>query len=182
MKTGEAWPADAYRMIGTANHDYNSWEGTAREHFEENLENMTSLSVVGTGMPMVYNGQEGGNDKRLEFFEKDPIVWRDDPMEALYTKLFTLLDGNTALWHGDVGGKMVRVWTDNTDEVFSFSRDNGTDKVLALMNFTGEPLTVTLNDGPAAGADTDYFSGESVTIELGDQLEIDGHGWRVLVR
>ena len=50
------------------------------------------------------------------------------------------------------------------------------------MNFTGEPLTVTLNDGPAAGAYTDYFSGESVTIELGDELEIDGHGWRVLVR
>ena len=103
-------------------------------------------------------------------------------MEALYTKLFTLLDENTALWHGDVGGKMVRVWTDKTDEVFSFSRDNGTDKVLALMNFTGEPLTVTLNDGPAAGAYTDFFGGESVTIELGDQLEIDGHGWRVLVR
>ena len=50
------------------------------------------------------------------------------------------------------------------------------------MNFTGEPLTVTLNDGPAAGAYTDYFSGESVTIELGDQLAIDGHGWRVFVR
>ena len=182
VKTGEAWPAGAYRMIGTANHDYNSWEGTAREHFEDNLENMTVLSVVGTGLPMVYNGQEGGNNKRLEFFEKDPIVWRDDPMEGLYTKLFTLLDENTALWHGDVGGKMVRVWTDKTDEVFSFSRDNGTDKVLALMNFTSEPLTVTLNDGPAAGTYTDYFSSESVTIELGDQLKIDGHGWRVLVR
>ena len=77
---------------------------------------------------------------------------------------------------------MVRVWTDKTDEVFSFSRDNGVDKVLALMNFTGEPLTVTLNDGPAAGTYPDYFSGESVTIQLGGQLQIDGHGWRVLVR
>ena len=86
---------------------------------------MTVLSVVGTGFPTVYNGQEGGNDKRLEFFEKDPIVWRDDPMEDLYTTLFTLLEQNSALWHGDQGGKMIRVWTDKTDEVFSFSRDKG---------------------------------------------------------
>ena len=31
-------------------------------------------------------------------------------------------------------------------------------------------------------AHSDFFSGESVTIELGDQLDIDGHGWRVFVR
>ena len=66
---------------------YNSWEGTAREHFGDNLENMT-VRVVGTGFPTVYNGQEGGNDKRLEFFEKElsgaMIPW------DLYTTLFTL--------------------------------------------------------------------------------------------
>ena len=53
-------------MIGTANHDYNSWEGTAREHFEDNLENMTVLSVIGNGSSYGCNGQEGGNDKRGE--------------------------------------------------------------------------------------------------------------------
>ena len=103
-------------------------------------------------------------------------------MEDLYTTLFTRLEENSALWHGDEGGKMIRVWTDKTDEVFSFSRDNGAGKVLALLNFTEESQTVTLSDGPAAGRYTDYFSGESVDIELGDQLEIDGYGWLVLVR
>lgn len=104
------------------------------------------LSLVGTGFPTVYNEQEGSNDKWLEFFEKDLIVWHDDPMEGLCTMLFTLLEQNSALWHGDQGGKMIRVWTDKTDEDFSFSRNNGTDKVLAPLNFTGENQTVTLND------------------------------------
>ena len=182
VRIGEAWPADAYRLVGTANHDYNSWEGTAREHFGANLGAMTVLTVVGTGMPMVYNGQEAGNDKRLEFFEKDPIEWRSDPMESLYTQLFSLLETNTALWHGAVGGKMVRIWTDKTDEVFSFSRDNGQDKVLALINFSEEAQVATLIEGPIAGTYTDYFSGEQVTIDTGDTLSIDANGWRVLVR
>ncbi len=182
VKTGEAWPAEAYRMVGTSNHDYNAWEGTGREHFGANLESMTVLSVVGAGVPVVYNGQEAGNEKRLKFFDKDPIEWRDDPMAELYTKLFALLHDNTALWHGKVGGKMVRVWTDKTDEVFSFARDNGKDKVLALFNFSASDATVALEDGPAAGTYTDYFSGETVTVALGDTMDIPANGWKVLVR
>ena len=182
VKTGEAWPEEAYRMIGTSNHDYNAWEGTGREHFGANLEAMTVLSVVGTGMPVVYNGQEAGNDKRLAFFDRDPIEWREDPMTELYTQLFALLDENTALWHGSVGGKMVRIWTDKTDEVFSFTRDNGSDKVLALFNFSAEDLAVNLLDGPVAGEYRDAFTGEATVIELGDTVDIPAHGWRVLVR
>ena len=77
---------------------------------------------------------------------------------------------------------MVRIWTDKTDEVFSFSRDNGQDKVLALINFSGEAQVATLIEGPMAGIYTDYFSGEQVTIDTGDTLSIDANGWRVLVR
>jgi len=182
VKTGEAWPEEAYRLVGTSNHDYNAWEGTGREHFGENLEAMTVLSVVGSGVPMVYNGQEAGNEKRLEFFERDPIQWRDDPMGKLYTKLFSLLHENTALWHGTSGGKMVRVWTDKTDEVFSFVRDNGKDKVLALINFSGNAVSVTIEDGPAAGVYRDAFNGEVITVELGDSLNLPANGWRVLTR
>lgn len=182
VKTGEAWPADAYRLLGTSNHDYNAWEGTGRHHFGDNLEAATVLTVVGSGVPMVYNGQEAGNDRQLKFFDKDPIVWRDDPMTELYTRLFSLLEQNTALWHGKVGGKMIRIWTDHTDEVFSFSRDNGDDKVLALINFSDQPLTVELLDGPAAGNYRDAFSDEVISLKLGDRVEIAPHGYRVFVR
>lgn len=48
------------------------------------------LSVVGEGMPLIYSGQEAGNDRRLEFFERDPIVWREHPLGELYRKLFAL--------------------------------------------------------------------------------------------
>ncbi len=72
----KAYPADIMRMCFVSNHDKNAWEGTEFEQFGEALEAAIVLSVVGEGMPLIYSGQEAGNDKRLEFFEQDPIVWR----------------------------------------------------------------------------------------------------------
>jgi len=76
-----AWPAAAMRMVFTENHDLNSWDGSAPERFGPALEAAIVLSFVSEGMPLIYNGQEARNEKRLEFFEKDPIAWRPHPMQ-----------------------------------------------------------------------------------------------------
>ena len=67
------YPADVMRMLFVSNHDKNSWEGTEYEQFGDALEAVIALSATSEGMPLLYNGQEAGNTKRLEFFEKDPI-------------------------------------------------------------------------------------------------------------
>ncbi|MEZ4761933.1 MAG: hypothetical protein R3C26_01610 [Calditrichia bacterium] len=41
-------------------------------------------------MPLVYNGQEAGMDKRLDFFEKDPIEWREHHYFEIYKILLNL--------------------------------------------------------------------------------------------
>jgi len=74
------------RMTFVTNHDKNAWEGTEFELFGKGLEAAMVLSVVGEGMPMIYNGQEAGNTRRLQFFEKDPIVWKDHANGHLYGK------------------------------------------------------------------------------------------------
>ena len=84
------WPREAMRMMFVSNHDKNAWEGTEFEQFGDGLDAAMVLTVVGEGMPLVYNGQEAGYDKRLEFFERDPIVWRDHPHGDLYRRLFAL--------------------------------------------------------------------------------------------
>ena len=75
------------------------------------------LAATLNGMPLVYSGQEAGLNKRLDFFEKDPIDWRDHELTELYTTLFDLKKTNTALRHGDRGGPVVRVKTSNDDLV-----------------------------------------------------------------
>lgn len=85
-----AYQRDAYRMTFVSNHDKNAWEGTEYEQFGDALDAAIALSVVGEGIPLIYNGQEAGSDKRLEFFTKDEITWRDDPQGELYLSLFAL--------------------------------------------------------------------------------------------
>ncbi len=87
-------------MTFVSNHDKNTWEGTEFEQFDEGLEAAIVLSVVSEGIPLIYNGQEAGNTKRLEFFEKDPISWREHPLGELYKKLFALQKAARARWNG----------------------------------------------------------------------------------
>jgi len=84
-----AFPKESIRMTFVTNHDKNAWEGTMFENFGDALEAAIVLSVAGDGMPLIYNGQEAGNDRALEFFEKDEIEWREHPIGDLYRKLFS---------------------------------------------------------------------------------------------
>jgi len=69
------------RMYFTSNHDINSWEGTTSELFGDAAEAFAVLTATFHGTPLIYSGQEAGLNKRLSFFEKDQITWRDHPNE-----------------------------------------------------------------------------------------------------
>lgn len=177
----KAYSDDSIRMLFVSNHDKNAWEGTEYEQFGDALEAAIVLSVVSDGMPLIHNGQEAGNDRRLQFFERDPITWRDHPMAEFYRGLFTLKRQNTALWNGRWGARMVNVPNDAHSSALSFVRQNDHDGVLAVFNLSPEPRTVTCSGGPQAGRWTDYTSGEQV--EVGDRWSVDlpAWGWRVLL-
>src|SRR5262245_21282157 len=103
----KSYPANIMRMMFTSNHDKHSWEGTDREVFGDALEAVIVLSAVGEGMPLLYNGQEAGNNRRLAFFERDPIRWQSHPTGELYKKLFALKKANSALWNAAWGARML---------------------------------------------------------------------------
>ncbi|RXR99751.1 alpha-amlyase, partial [Staphylococcus saprophyticus] len=109
----KAYPDDSIRMMFVSNHDKNAWEGTEYEQFGDALEASIVLSVVGRGMPLIYNGQEAGNDRRLQFFERDPIEWVEHPMADFYRRLITLRTETPALWSGAWGAHMIDVPTDH---------------------------------------------------------------------
>jgi glycosidase len=172
---------DAYRMLFVSNHDKNAWEGTEYEQFGDALEPAIVLSVVSEGMPLLYNGQESGSDKRLAFFDKDEIEWREDPQGELYRRLFALRKAHRALWNGSWGGRMVRVPNSDETSVLSFVRAVEGDRVFAAFNFSGSEQTVTLGDGPQAGEWADAFDGTAVTLAQDEPITLPAWGWRVLV-
>jgi glycosidase len=186
LKVYYAWndrfyPRDAYRMTFVSNHDKNAWEGTEYEQFGDALEAAIVLSVIGEGVPLVYNGQEAGSDKRLAFFDKDLIEWREDPQGELYRTLFALKKAHRALWNGSWGGRMVRVPNSDETSVIAFVRAAEDDRVFAAFNLSPEPVTVTLGEGPQAGSWVDAFDGTPVALAVGDTLTLPAWGHRVLV-
>lgn len=177
-----AYPRDAYRMTYISNHDTNAWEATQFEAFGDGLEAAIVLSVVGEGLPLIYNGQEAGNPKRLEFFEKDPIDWQDHPVGELYSRLFALRKQNTALWNGKWGARMIRVWNSMPETVFSFVRGNDEDKVFAVINLSNESQTVSFEGVLHAGAYLEYFSGSQVELDAASTMTLDPWSYRVFVQ
>lgn len=176
------WPADAMRMTFVSNHDKNSWDGTQFEQFGDALAAAIVLSVVGEGMPLLYGGQEAGLDRRLAFFEKDPIDWRQHWVGDLYQRLFALLHDNTALWHASRGAPLVPVTNNQPQRVFSFIRANQRDKVFAVLNFSDEPVRVRFDDALHHGRYRDWFSDQTVSVDAATELDLQPWAYRVLVR
>lgn len=185
------WPAHAMRMHYTANHDQNTWDGTAREMYGEGLEMAMILSFTGEGIPLIYNGQEAGLNHRLAFFEKDEIVWREHPHGAFLERLIALKTEHSALWNGRWGAPLVSIENTMPDQVFSFIRQDKAGGVFVMANFTDQTLAFTLDRRASSvleGTWRDAFSGEVMTL-IGDgdgggdgALRLDPWGYGVWVR
>jgi glycosidase len=166
-----AWPTGAQRMIFTSNHDENAWAGTEFERFGSALNNAFALMFTSEGIPLVYNGQEAGNDKRLKFFERDPIVWKDHPHAALIRHWIQFRDAHPALQNAPWGARMVQVKNSDAQKVFSFVRAKDGDAVFIAQNYSGEARTVMLEDIPhpgrwteKGGAEQELARGVSLTL------------------
>lgn len=177
----KAWPDDSIRMMFVSNHDHNAWEGTEYERFGDAVEAAIVLSVVGRGMPLVHNGQEAGLRRRLQFFDRDPIEWREDPMAGFYSRLIALRCDVPALWGGSWGAHMVDVPNDAPRRVFSFVRSDERHRVLALFNFSAEPVTTQLGQNLYPGHYRDFATAELVQLPPGEPVELPAWGWRVLL-
>ena len=178
----KAYPADVFRMMFVSNHDKNAWDGTQFELFGDALEATIVFTVVSEGMPLIYNGQEAGNPRRLAFFEKDPIEWRPHSIGELYKKLFALKHANSALWNGAWGARMVHVPNNHPEKVFSFVRQNEQDKVFAVLNLSPVPLQVTFVDYLYHGRYSDFFGGGTVTLDEKTRLALEPWDYRVYVK
>ena len=153
----QRFPDYAYRMQFTSNHDENSWNGTVFERLGDGVEAFAVLAATIPGMPLVYNGQESAMDKRLEFFEKDPIEWGDYPLQDFYTRLLRLNQQNRALFNGVHGGELVGIETTADDQIFAFYREKKNDKVIVLLNLSERHASFEITSSDILGTFRDLF-------------------------
>ncbi len=169
-----------FRMVFTTNHDENSWQGGDRDLYGDNFENMAVFAATVWGMPLIYNGQESGLNKQLEFFEKDEIEWDDYRYQDFYTTLLDINTRNQALFNGEIGGDFKKMSTDRDENIFSYKRIGHHEQVLVILNFSNEQIDFQFTDGHE-GTWTNVFDGSEMPITSG-MVSIDPNSYYLLER
>ena len=178
----EKFPIDDYRMRFTTNHDENSWDGTVFERLGDSAPTFAAFTFTISGMPLIYSGQEAGLNKRLNFFARDPIEWKDSPFRKLYANLVHLKLDNKALWNGREGGNMVLVSAKNDTSVYSFIREKGNDKVFAVFNLTSGAVEKELSSKFITGTYVNYFTGKKVSFTGKDNFNLKPWEYLIFVK
>ena len=80
------------------------------------------------GIPMIYSGQELPNKKRLKFFEKDEIEWKENlNLHDFYKTLLTLHSTNKSLRAGDPEVLTQIISHPDDHQVFAYLRKHETE-------------------------------------------------------
>lgn len=172
-----AWPKEAFRMTFVSNHDENAWEGTPDEKFGDAQKACIVLSCLGQGVPLIHNGQEAGETKRLAFFEKDCIEWQQHAIGTLYTKLLKLRKRYTALWNGVHGATMHQVPNNQAQSVFSFVRQDKESKWFMVFNFSDEHKQVGFEENLFTDEYIEVFGSSRRRHDLFSDFELDLEPW-----
>jgi glycosidase len=181
-KNKKDFPTNAFRMQFTSNHDENSWNGTEYERLGDGVETFAVLTCLIPDMPLVYTGQEAGNTKRLSFFEKDLVEWKDNKLFDIYSKLFELKKNNAALQNGERGGEMIYLKSSDENNVFAFSRSSDKDKVVAVFNLSSKPASVVVSGETLQGSYKNFISGKLESISTNESFTLNPWEYRIYIK
>lgn len=168
----KTFPKGAMRMNFTSNHDENSWNGTEFERLGGGAETFFVLMSTVPGMPLIYTGQEAAMKKRLEFFDKDPVDWSNIPLTEFYRTLLNLKKRNQALWNGNWGAPLKRVYTNNDKAVYAFTRSTEDAAVMVILNLTDAGQQVQFQGESHVAVYKDVFTNQPMPVVKDQQMTL----------
>lgn len=176
-----AYPKGSLRMRFSSNHDENAWDMPDVTKFgKEGAKLAAVLANTYPGVPLLYSGQEVGNDVKLGLFEKFEIDWtKGKEWTEFYRKLYAFRKNNPALAVGDY----QCVKNNLPEHVYAFIRTDGKNTILAAFNFSNKERTVHL-ELPKAFPSlkfTNAFTGKKVSYKNIGKLTLPKYGYRVFV-
>ena len=171
------FPVNAHRLYFTTNHDENSWNGTEFEKYGDAHKAFAVFSqTFYQSIPLIYNGQEAANKKRLKFFERDPINWGTYVMAPFYKTLLDLRDNNPAL---AAGAGYKRLITANDVAIFAYIRQSGKNRVAVVLNLSDEPQHFTIKQKEIYGKAKNVFLGTQEKLVENHVYEMEPWGFLV---
>ncbi|MHB9054783.1 MAG: alpha-amylase family glycosyl hydrolase [Paludibacteraceae bacterium] len=170
---------DDILMNFTTNHDLNSWDGSEYERLGDSAVNaFTVLTYVLPGMPLTYTGQEEPLKKRLSFFEKDTVGFKNYDRQSLLTKLNLLKKDNKVLWNVSYRSGFTILKNTVPNNILSFVRTAENSKLLCVFNFSPREQTFKITD--AVNGSYKLYMGDIPAIKTNTTVKLKPWGWAVL--
>jgi len=175
-------PSDVFKMQFLTNHDENTWNGTVEEKYGKHWKLFSVLNyTLPQSFPLIYNGEEENNTKRLLFFEKDPIKWGDTSRYHWYRQMNHLKHIVPAIANGKWGSPMKEINLDDiSKDLLAFDRvDSEGHGVRVVVNLGN--TSVTIPKGKIVTENPSLFAYDN--MEFDDQLNanIKGFGFVVII-
>lgn len=174
------FPLDALRMWFTSNHDENSWNGTAFEKYGHYVKALSVFNCTYHGIPLIYSGEEAGLDKRLKFFDKDPIEWKEQSeWYEFYTILLQLRKRNNAIKQG-VQSFPVMIGGAAEKNMLAFYRKANDAAVIVCINMSNEKQILAFDTGELKGHYRNIFTEHHTWLDDGGTVELEQGAFAVL--
>jgi glycosidase len=127
---------------------------------------------------MIYSGQEVPNTKRLKFFEKDVIEWKERfELHNFYKILLTLKSNNKSLRAGDSNVLTEIISHPDDHQVFSYLRKHKKDQVLVVLNCSENGMNFQVKN--VEGVFRNVFGGEDINFDNNNNVYISAWGYLV---
>ena len=172
--TNEKLPEGSYRLRYTTNHDVTSSDGSTVEIYKGKQGALAAFVLAATmdGVPLLYNGQEVGCPKKINFFERDAIDWNiNADMNLEYKNILAARSSSEALKTG------VLTSYNHTD-VIAFRKTKGLEEVTILVNVRNRSVDFDVPATLIGQVCKNAISSEQVV--LGAKITLPAHGYLIL--
>lgn len=173
------FPDEALRLFFTSNHDENSWNGTEYEKYKKYALALAVCScTLPYSIPLIYSGQEIPNNKRLKFFDKDTIEWKEDTLGEFYARLLYIRK------HLDIFRRdaITTAYPDCGKRMFVYLQNTKSDQLFVVINFDEFPFDLKIDIQLLNGRYVDLFSNSIYELNGNIQITIPPAGYTVLYR
>ena len=137
-------------------------------------------SCTWPGIPLIYSGQEMPNTKRLKFFDKDAIDWKErNLLQNFYSKLLHLHSSHPAL---HAGSEVYPLHTSSDKNILAYARKQKEGEVVVILNLSAHLTRFDLLSNWLDGVFTELFSGQQNDFSSQKSFEMKAWDYKVFYK
>lgn len=171
------YPKSSLRLRFSSNHDKNVQDGPAVKLYTSGgAKAAAAFMFTIPGVPLIYNGDEVGNPRKLDLLDRVDIEWnKGKDFRELYATLDRLRTEHPAL----LRGKFKRLWCSDSSKVYAFQRSDGDDVLNIVINFSDQGKVVRIDSERSL---VDVVSHKTFAVQKKNvELKLRPYGFFILI-